>query len=186
MIDQQSLASITTSTLSRDSASSVDIIKILDKLEQLVEDSVQFMGRAVWVNADEFFVHTNKIRAFLPEEMKRASRISLETEQMLDDTRKEAAALMEDARDQARRYLQEAQARASQAVSTSELKRQAEAQAKEIIADAERQAAGIRRGADEYAQEVLASLGNFLRRVHGTVERGRAKLEAREGASLAK
>ncbi|MEI6913983.1 MAG: hypothetical protein WCL39_02510 [Armatimonadota bacterium] len=182
MIDQQSPA-ITrpVSSLNRNNATSVDIIKELDKLERLVEDSAQIFGRAVWVNADEFFVCTNKIRAFLPEDMKRASKISRDSEQLLEETKDEVRQTMDSVRHEADRYLLEARAKASQLVANNEVTKRAELEAHNILEDADRKAREVRQGADQYAKEVLASLDAFLGKITGTIERGREKLEHRQG-----
>jgi len=52
MIDRQTVTR-SVSTFTREQASTVDIIKELDKLEELVEDSPQIGGRALWVNAEK-------------------------------------------------------------------------------------------------------------------------------------
>lgn len=186
MIEQQPITGLATSTLSRDSVTSVDIIKLLDKLEELVEDSLQVFGRAVWVNADEFFVYTNKIRAFLPEDMKRASRISRDSEKLLEDAQQETERVLQGARAEAERYLQEAHSRALQMVAHNEIRRQAEQDAERIMLEAEQNAREVKAGADQYAREVLASLDTFLGRIMGTIQRGRAKLDHKEGVSARK
>ena len=183
MIEQQPITGSATSTLSRDSATSVDIIKLLDKLEELVEDSLQVFGRAVWVNADEFFVYTNKIRAFLPEDMKRASRISRDSEKLLEDAQMETERALQGARAEAERYLQEAHTRALQMVAHNEIRRQAEEDAQRIVLEAEQKAREVKAGADQYAREVLSSLDTFLGRITGTIQRGRAKLDHKDSGS---
>lgn len=181
MIDQhQVITGMPPSGLNRDSATPVDIIKLLDKLEQLVEDSAQIFGRAIWVNADEFFVYTNKIRAFLPEDLKRASRISRDSEKLLEETKDEVRQTMDSVRQEADRCLQEARARAQEMVADSNVAREAQAEALRIVEAAERRANEIRLGADQYAKEVLASLDAFLGRIMGTIDRGRQKLDQRD------
>ena len=91
MIDNQSPSgTVVSSSLGRGNASSVDIIKQLDKLEELIEDSIQFLGRAVFINTEQFFTYTNKIRAFLPEELKWASHYSQESERMMLESETQA------------------------------------------------------------------------------------------------
>ncbi|MCC6485115.1 MAG: hypothetical protein IT209_09750 [Armatimonadetes bacterium] len=181
MIDQHHVVTgLPSSGLNRDSATPVDIIKLLDRLEQLVEDSMQIFGRAMWVNADEFFVYTNKIRAFLPEDLKRANRMSRDSEKLLEETKDEVRQTMDSVRQEADRYLQDARERAQQMVSQSEVTRQANAEALRVVEAAEKRAAEIRFGADQYAKEVLASLDAFLGRIMGTIDRGRQKLDHKD------
>jgi vacuolar-type H+-ATPase subunit H len=179
MIEQQSVTR-SVSSFMREQANTVDIIKELDKLEELVEDSPQIGGRALWVNADRFFVCTNRIRAFLPEEMKRASRISRDSEKMLQEAQDEVHQTLESARQEAERIIEQARARAAELTATDAVRLKAEQEAARIIAEAREQATQIRRGADQYAKEVLAGLDAFLGRILGTVQRGRAKLEQQE------
>jgi len=183
MIDQQNVTRQASSALSRESANSVDIIRELDKLEELVEDAPQVGGRALWINADRFFVCTNRIRAFLPEEIKHASRISRDSERLIQEAQDEVHMTLESAREEATRLLDDARSRAEQLVASHEIRQQAEQHASRIVAEADARAKEIRTGADKYAREVLAGLDQFLGRILGTVQRGQAKLEQREGNS---
>lgn len=156
-----------------------DIYKLLDSLEDLVEDSRHIFGRAWGVKIDDFDVLTNKIRASLPEEVRRASQVSNNSDKIVSAAREEAEMIMEQAREEAVRVVEEARQMASKLIDTSEINRLAKAQAQEIMASAEASSRETRRGADEYAREVLTAIENHLGGVIGTLQRGREKLDAR-------
>lgn len=185
MIEQKPVSG-TSSFLSRESATSVDIIKILDKLEELVEDAPQVFGRSLWINTDQFFLQTNKIRTFLPEEMKQASRLSRDSERLVEQAEAHAETIVVEARKQAENYLAEARAKAQELVAEHEIKKLADDHARSIVEAAQNEAMQIRQGADEYAREVLASLDAFVGKILGTIQRGREKLEVREVSATKK
>ena len=157
----------------------VDILKLLDRLEEQVEDAMHLFNKAMFVDLDEFFVLTNKIRASLPEEVKRASRLANDSDRIVAASRDEATRVIEQARIEAAAIADEARTQASLLVDSSEIKRLATTQAKEIIAAAEATAREVRYGADEYSREVLANLENYTSRIIGTIQGGREKLEDR-------
>ena len=163
-----------------DRTSEVDVLKMLDKLEELVEGAVHLFNKAWFVDLEEFFVLTNRIRASLPEEVKRASRVAVDSDKIVGAAREEASLMAGQAREEAARIIEAAGQEAARLVDSSEIDRLATAQAKEIVAAAEQTAREVRSGADEYAKEVLTSLENFAAKVIGTIQRGREKLEQRE------
>lgn len=163
-----------------DRSSEVDVLKMLDKLEELVEGSVHLFNKAMFVDLEEFFVLTNRIRASLPEEVKRASRVAIDTDKIVASAREEAAQMGEEASREVARIIDAAKTEAARLVDTSEISRLALAQGKEIVAASEATAKEVRSGADEYAKEVLIGLENFTAKIIGTIQRGREKLEQRE------
>lgn len=204
MIDHQSANETTvSSSITRGSASSVDIIKQLDKLEELVEDSLQFLGRAILVNVDQFFTYTNKIRAFLPEELKRASKYSQESERMMMQAEEQVRSALgaaqaqaqhtvgtaeEEARNtltaakaEAKRFLEEVNQRAAALVANSEIRRKAEQQAQDIIAKAQEEAVTLRQGAEDYALQVLDKVVTAIDEAKAPVQRGKSQLERKNG-----
>jgi vacuolar-type H+-ATPase subunit H len=146
-------------------------------LESLVEGARHFLGKAMFVDIDRFFVLTNKIRASLPDEVKKASRITRDSEKVIDAARQEAATQAESARAEAARIIEEAKKQASKLVDESEIHKMATAQATGIISSAEETAQRTRNGADDYAREVLAKLENIVADTIGTIQRGKEKLK---------
>ena len=168
------------SNLSR--SSQEDVLRLLDNLEEMAEDAPKFMGKTWGLDADDFFALTNKIRASLPDEMRRASRVASDSDKIVGAAREEAEMILEQAREEADRIVEDARQMAAKLVDTSEINRLAKAQAQEIMANAESAARDVRRGADEYAREVLSAIENHLAKVMGTMQKGREKLEQRISA----
>jgi cell division septum initiation protein DivIVA len=156
-----------------------DILRLLDSLEDLAENTQSFLGRAWGLNLEEFHMLTNKIRASLPDEVRRASRVANDSDKIVTAAKEEAAMIVEQARNEADRVVEEARQMAAKLIDTSEIGKMAKSQAQEMMANAESAAREIRRGADEYAREVLASIENHLAKVMGTLQKGREKLEVR-------
>jgi len=163
-------------------SSQEDLLKLLDSLEELAENTHSFFGRAWGMNLEEFHMLTNKIRASLPEEVRRASRVTNDSDKIVSAAKEEAALMIEQSKEEAGRVVNEARAMAEKLIDQSEINRLAKAQAQEIMAHAEGKARDTTRGADEYAREVLAQIENHLARVMGALQKGREKLEVRMSA----
>ncbi|NLN75150.1 MAG: hypothetical protein GX139_02415 [Armatimonadetes bacterium] len=156
-----------------------DILKLLDSLEELAENSYSLFGKAWGVDLEEFHMLTNKVRASLPDEVRRATRVANDSDKIVSAAKEEANIIAEKAIDEANRVVEEARQMAAKLIDTSEINRLAKAQAQDIMANAEASAREIRRGADEYARDVLAAMENHLANVMGALQKGREKLEVR-------
>jgi len=159
-----------------------DILALLDKLEELADNTQSFFGKAWGLDLEEYHVYINKIRASLPDEVRRASRVMSDSDKMVSAAREEANVITEQATEEANRAVDEARQMAARLVETSEINKLAKAQAQEIMANAEANARETKRGADEYAREVLSAIENHLAKVMGTLQKGREKLEVRINA----
>jgi cell division septum initiation protein DivIVA len=155
---------------------------MLDQLEEMVENAPHLSKWAFGVDIERVIVLTNKIRASLPEDVKKATRIAGESERLLGAAREEASMVVEDARREATRIVEEARRQQQGLVDDSEIHRLAAAQARELTEAAERKAAAQKRGADEYAREVLDDLEEFLTKFLGAVRRGKESLETERAA----
>jgi len=160
-------------------SSQEDILKLLDSLDDLAESAPKVFGRVWALKDDEFHMLINKIRASLPDEVRRASRVASDSDKIVSSAREEAEVIIEQAKDEAGRVVEEARQMAAKLVDTSEINRLAKAQAQETMSSADAHARETKRGADEYAREVLASIENHLARVMGTLQKGRERLEVR-------
>ncbi|MGC8832882.1 MAG: hypothetical protein ACP5R4_02420 [Armatimonadota bacterium] len=149
----------------------MDVPKLLDNLEALVENSWRFMNKAWGVDLEEFFELVNKIRTSLPEDVWRASRLTKDSQRIYEDARHEAEQIVERATKEAERILADARAQAARIIDEHEVTRLATAQAKEIREKAERDAAELKRDADEYALGVLEKLEAQLRTASQTLQR---------------
>lgn len=159
-----------------------DILKLLDSLEELAEDAYTLFNKAWGLDLEEFHMLTNKIRASLPDEVRRATRVASDSDRIVSAAKEEAEVIITQATEEANRVVEEARQMAAKLVDTSEISRLAKAQAQEITSSAENHARETRRGADEYAREVLAAIENHLARVMGTLQKGRERLEVRINA----
>lgn len=155
--------------------------ELIQRLEELVEKSRQLFNNA-FVNVDEFYTLTNKIRASLPEDVKSASRITRDADHIVNDAKEQSAQINDQAKAEAVKIIEDARAEAARMVESSEIHRLATAQAKEIIASAEEEARTTRAGADEYAKEVLSDLESFVQKVLSTITHGRDKLQTKSGS----
>lgn len=155
----------------------IDVPKLIDRLEDLVGGSRHFFNKAWGIDLEEFYILTNKIKASLPDDVRKATRLTKDSQRIVEEARMEAEQVLERARKEADRLMTEARTEAERLKDTHEISRIATTQAKEIVAQAEQNAAEMRRGADEYAMDVLARLENEVARAMTTIQKGREKLE---------
>jgi vacuolar-type H+-ATPase subunit H len=146
----------------------VELFRLLDQLEELMDSSRQIFGKAIFVDVEKFFFLLNRIRVTLPEEIKRAAQLEEERERILQKAREEAEAILRRAREEAARLTEE-----------SEITKRAQQRGMEIIAEAERKSREIMTGAEEYAKDVLVQLENYLSRVLSAARKGISELEER-------
>lgn len=147
----------------------INILNLLDKLEDLVEGSfrIPLIGKFL-VDEENFFVISNKIRASLPDEIKQATRISKEVEQIKEAAKIESEKIINTAKEQAENLLKE-----------SELRKQAEKEAESIIEESKKFAEEIKRGSDDYANKILSSLEASLNKILQEVKKGQEILNKR-------
>ena len=90
----------------------VDILKLLTELEDIVENSPKRMGLMFGFDEDKFHMTIMKIRANLPEEMKRASKLARDSERIVEETHQSAERVVNDARQMARTEIERGKAEA--------------------------------------------------------------------------
>ncbi len=113
----------------------------------------------------------DELRAAVPEEVRAAKRINSEGERIL-----------EKAQEEAERIIARAQEQAAFLIDERGLTQAAEEESRRIIERAERDADEIRRGADEYAVNVLVGLEGDLVKTLASVKKGIAMLDERRAA----
>lgn len=137
-------------------------------MEELIEHRAwHLFQKAYGVDMRAFFTCTNRIRASLPDEVKKATQVAKERERIVGD-----------ARAQAQRIIQEAQERAQALVAEDAITRDAQAQAQQMIVDARREAAEIKSEAKVYAHRVFANLESYGNKVMEAVRQGKHELES--------
>lgn len=148
------------------------IYKHLDLLEHLIDDSIG-VYKFKFINADEFLDVLDKARARLPEELREASDILQERDEIISESQRRAEQIIATARRQAETMLQESELlKAVQAeverirkqvvAEVEQMRREALAEAERIRNEGEQEAFNIREGADHYAESVLTRIDNDL------------------------
>jgi vacuolar-type H+-ATPase subunit H len=182
----------------------VDVFRLLDQLEELPEKAKHLpFNTLVGFDHEQFYYLVLKVRANLPDDMKKAQRVARDSERIVDEARDvavqqlesgrvEASRLLEQAktdsertmelaRAEANRIVESARQQASAMIEKNEIMRMATGQAHELIRSAETESSEIRKGADDYAKDVLANLEAVMSQAISTVQRGRETLERARG-----
>jgi cell division septum initiation protein DivIVA len=157
----------------------------LDELVALVESARALPLSASCVLPREHVLDLlDELRAALPRALEDAREVLVARQELLgqardrrdrvtDDAHAEADRILVSAREASERMLAEARAEAERLVSAEGVRRAAEAEARGIVEAAHERADRLRADADTYADERLAAIEGTLRRLLGTVERGR-------------
>ncbi|MGF1472017.1 MAG: ATPase [Rubrobacteraceae bacterium] len=149
----------------------MDVLVMIDRLEELVEEARSFpgFGNTAMVDRDAAFDVIDQMRQTIPEELKQARWIVKERQAMLDEARSESD-----------RIVKQAQEEAQKLTSEEEVLKRSEQRGAEILEEARRREREVRLGAEDYADEVLASLEENLGRLLEAVQRGRSQLQGSE------
>jgi cell division septum initiation protein DivIVA len=165
----------------------MDILRLLEELMQLIDDTPRF-GPVTWgLNRDEISMQISKIRASLPQELKAAVSTVRESDRILEVARQdahstlghaqsEADRILAAARKDAERIVEEARLQQERLVAESEILKLSKAQSDEIRNSADRDAVNMRRGAEKYAYDVLSQLEGVVGKVATTIERSKQEL----------
>jgi len=146
----------------------MDIIKLLNELDRLIDEQKTVMGLAWNFHPEDYQDLTNKIRASLPEDVKRASRVTAESDKIVDGARETAEQLMRDTEAQVNKVSLASEAAAKQTVEESRQKAEkmlsdAHQQSEKKMADAQQQSelmlsqSEVVRLATAQAREIVAS-----------------------------
>ena len=147
----------------------MDVLVLIDKLDDLVHNARPVpLTDQVRVDREEIYDLLDQMRATIPEEIKQARWIVKERQEMLAEAKREAERIVKEAREQQARL-----------VDQEEISRQAERAAEEIVEEAREREREIRLGAEDYADEILATLEVNLGKFLTAVQRGREQLQRR-------
>lgn len=128
---------------------------LLDELEEtLVRSGRLPFFRRLLVDEERAVALLDRLRAAIPEEIRRAQQVLRERDQILEQARR-----------QAQRIAEQAQQEASMRLEEEGLLEEAEKRSARIVEEAQREAEKIRRGADAYARDVLLDLEARLNQV---------------------
>lgn len=165
----------------------MEMLAMLKELEEHLINGKQIGPVLYHLNRDECCILVQKIRASLPEEMRSARAVSSDKSRILSDAEEEAAATIRNARAEADniregakrdadQILDEAHAQQTRMISESETTKIARAQAAEIVQSAEEEARLMKRGAKDYAHEVLSNLATTIGNAAAQVQNGKDAL----------
>ncbi len=110
----------------------------------------------------------DELRVAVPEEVRAAKRINSEGERII-----------EKAQEESERIVARAQEQAAFLIDERGLTQQAEADSRRILAEAQEDAEEVRRGADEYAVNVLVGLEGDVVKTLQSIKKGIAMLDER-------
>lgn len=148
----------------------------MERLESLVANGRKLpLTSSVVVDQSAALDLIDQLRVAIPEEIKNAKRINSESDRLLDQAREEAEQILGRAQEQAAYLIEE-----------RELTRQAEEMSREIVGQAQAEAEEIRRGADDYATEVLVALEGEIVRTLNSIKSGLEVLDDRRAAAAAR
>ncbi len=174
----------------------MDILRILDQLHDLtVVQPKTVFGRVTYgLDKDEIAMQIAKVRASLPTEMKAAVATVRESERIVGSAREDASMTVENAKKEADRILAEAEREAhrileqakiqqERMIAESEILKLSKAQSEEIRSSADRDSVQMRRGAEQYAFDVLCQLETVVGKVMTTIDRGKAEMQPQKPES---
>ena len=166
----------------------MEIVDALHELKKYVEEPKQFLGITFGLNKDECTTLLRRIENLLPEQVKKATAITRESERIVGSAKEDASLALERARAEAEKMIAEAKKEAGRIVDQahadrekliheSEILKLAKTHAGRTRADAETEAARLKRGADDYALDVLFRLESVVGKVMATIERGKSEMQ---------
>lgn len=148
----------------------MDIQHLVDQLEEVLNESVRLpLSAYLLVNEDKIFNIIDQMRVSVPEEVRKANRISAEKERILAQAHEEAERIRELARQEA-----------AELVKRENILLSAQQRADNILERARRDAEALHHDADAYVVEVLAKLEDDLLRSLAVVRNGMRKVQAEQ------
>ncbi len=155
------------------------IYKHLDLLEHLIEDASGFWKFKA-INADQFLEVLDKARARLPEELREATEVLQQRDDIIAESQRRADQVISTARRQAENMVQESELlkavqseveriRKQVVQEVEQMRREALAEADKIRMEAEEDAQRVRDGADHYADSVLTKIDTDLNNLGRTL-----------------
>jgi cell division septum initiation protein DivIVA len=176
----------------------IDVLRLIDELEMLVENGKGHMFGKVFIDEQSFFIQTSKLKKALPDDLKKAERVTRdsdrvvshaqnEAQRMVQEAQAEAQRLVADARGAADRTIQDSrshsdriiedsQQHAEQLVAEHVITQRAQQVAEETHLGATQDAQEMRAQADGYAFEVLDKAGAILEKLGMGIEQGKEQI----------
>lgn len=146
----------------------MDILHLIDRLEALLNEGTHPpLSKRVMIDEQHAWEIIDQMRVTIPEEVKKAKRITQEHDRVIAQANEEAARIIELAKEEAERLVAE-----------HELAKAAQTRANTIIERAQREAETLKLDADDYTVQVLSKLEEDLAKALGVVRNGLLKLNS--------
>ena len=160
---------VTTAPIDATEGTPIDIIFLVERLESIIANGRRLpLTTNVVVDQAAALGLIDELRVAVPEEVRAAKRINSEGERII-----------EKAQEEAERIVAKAQEQAAFLIDERGLTQQAEAESRRIIGEAESDAEDVRRGADEYAVNVLVGLEGDVVKTLQSIKKGIDLLDSR-------
>lgn len=149
----------------------MEIVYLIDRLESLINEARRLpLTSGVIVNQEEFLKIIDQMRLTIPQEIREARRLKEEREEVIARAQAEAEKIVAEAKGEVDGLLAE-----------ERLLKAAKEESAKIVEQARREAENIRKGADEYAIEVLGQLQDQLIALQTTIQNGLDYLQGPAG-----
>ncbi len=147
----------------------IDIIFLVERLESIIANGKRLpLTNNVVVDQAAALGLIDELRVAVPEEVRAAKRINSEGERII-----------EKAQEEAERIVAKAQEQAAFLIDERGLTQQADAESRRIIAEAQAESEEVRRGADDYAVNVLVGLEGDVVKTLQSIKKGIDLLDSR-------
>jgi cell division septum initiation protein DivIVA len=122
----------------------INVLRIIDEIEQLVENGKNFLGKRV-IPEEEFFTKIQQLRSALPKSMKEAEDLMRKAEAIVKSAQTEADRLIDTAEREAEKAINDARSRADRTINESKthadrILSDAQNRSERMISDAEAKA----------------------------------------------
>jgi len=147
----------------------VSIEELLDEMDALLDKSkaMPFGNGKSIVNVDRLRELIDDIRLHMPQEIRQARAIAMERNDIIANARKEAESITRKAEERARTM-----------VDKEEVVRRATIQSNEQIAQAQTKARDIRRGATDYAEDIMRTTEEVISQKLNELRQARQNLRS--------
>lgn len=136
-------------------------MRLIDELEQLVENGKYHVFDKVFIDEQAFFIQTSKLKKALPDDLKKAERVTRDSDRVVSAAQNEAQRMVGEAQSEAQRMVGEAKAEAQRLVGDARAQadrtiQDARSHSDRIIEDARREAERIVADAQQHAEQLVA------------------------------
>ena len=146
----------------------MNTLKLIDSLEEMLESSHKVpLTNSIMVKGDEVLELINEIRDSFQEEVKKARQIVREREQMIESAKREADMIIKGV-----------EANIENMVSDMAVKRRADQRAAEIEEDAVKKASQLATQSENYSEEILNTLDNYINKCAVNIKEAKRQLTA--------